>query len=108
MTNTATTYAESQRRLPFDWRDFLRRAQAGGATKQEQARAEDLAASWITCACGRQDPAIPRNYRGEPRDNRLLVLGNAFLDLINLGLWPLASKTLDRIEKRSAEILASL
>lgn len=106
--NNATTYTESKDRAPFDWRDFLKRAQAGEITHSENMKAEWLAGSWVTCACGVQCHAIPRNFRGEPQDIRLADLGIYFLSRINMEDWGKASEILDSIEKRSAEILASL
>lgn len=103
-----TTYTESKDRAPFDWRDFLKRAQAGEITLKEIKEAEDLASEWITCACGVQYHAIPRDDGGQPIDNSLANNGADFYGCILNSAWSQASTTLDRIEKRSAEILATL
>jgi hypothetical protein len=73
------------------------------------------AEDWQTCACGKQDPRIPRGAFGEPDDGQLEFLGVVFGRLWNgrcFGKFtasPLgAAQCLIAIEKRSAEILSEM
>ena len=71
---------------------------------------------WTTCACGTQDPRIPRGVRGTPLDEVLLDGGLVFSKLIDVyedgSNWEFdfveAAKTLITIEKRAAEIIVEL
>ena len=61
--------------------------------------------SWTTCACGKQDPNLPRWENGEPQDALLAQIGVHF-DLHVMGHNPLgAATTLVQIEQRVREIL---
>ena len=70
----------------------------------------DLAGKWPTCACGEQDPRIPRtgSGRGAPVDKKLRVLGNTFYEAIRGDDFGGARETLAAIERRAAEVLAGL
>jgi len=76
-------------------------------TREHNTKARD----WVTCACGRQDPRIPRKVfsgRGEPFDTKLTLLGANFaMDLLN-DCPNAALTTLLKIEKRAAEVLAEV
>jgi hypothetical protein len=63
---------------------------------------------WPDCACGKQDPAIPRTGHGQPLDSALFVLGCDFADAVEGGYPSKAGKILRAIETRSAEILREL
>lgn len=87
----------------------------GKFTPEESA----LAKNWQTCACGEQDPRIPRQTEESPGsirwdmcpvDDRLSKLGSQFDQNVRHGQYapegiPQAAKTLVRIESRSAGIL---
>lgn len=68
-------------------------------------------ASWVTCACGRQDPRIPRiedtfsAVKGRPYDGDLMNLGQQFYDRVVLHDTKGASTTLKAIEKRAKIVL---
>jgi hypothetical protein len=68
-----------------------------------------LAGSWVTCACGKQDPRIPRIGPGKPFDSILSMLGGEFDAAVALGDDPdMAAQLLHRIEQRAAEVLAEV
>jgi hypothetical protein len=64
------------------------------------------AASWVTCACGKQDPRIPINHG--PVDTRLYSLGCSFYGAVEEQRIDSAEKILHKIERRAAEILRGL
>lgn len=67
----------------------------------------NLAASWTTCACGRQDKRIRRWYAdGPPSDGQLHIDGAKFLDHVEHHRIIWAALCLIRIEKRAAVVLA--
>jgi hypothetical protein len=63
---------------------------------------------WTTCACGKQDPRIPRTKSGAPIDEYLEELGVAFYQNVCAHRFLEAAETLIAIERRAAEILAGL
>lgn len=80
------------------------------AAEQRSAFSEqdrDLAAEWVTCACGEQDPRLPRLYGYVPKDMELRDLGGAFCAAVNEDKFGKARTCLARIEQRAAEILAA-
>lgn len=70
-------------------------------TKEHRAKA----ASWVTCACGKQDSKIPRNSSGVPYDNELDDLGSMFYAHIETNSIRSAEETLARIELRAAQVM---
>ncbi len=71
-----------------------------------------LAGKWVTCACGKQDPRIPRatdswlkNSFWMPRDCRLAALGREFFDAIYEQNPYKAFDVLCMIERRSAKVI---
>lgn len=75
------TYSETKRRKPFNWNEFLNKDKY---TIKELEKAEKLANSWVTCACGNQCSIIER-VGDEPIDNILRALGYTFVqDIKNL------------------------
>lgn len=66
------------------------------------------AGEWTTCACGWQDPGIPRRLNGEPQDFRLMEYGMDFSRAVRKQDPGEALRILLLIEKRSAEILAEV
>jgi hypothetical protein len=85
------------------------------------AEDEDLAASWVTCACGEQDPLVPRwdghgeyetdegrlvDYApGQPKDGRLFRLGLLFSRHVNDGEVNAAERVLEEIQERAVEVI---
>jgi hypothetical protein len=101
------TYAEECNEPPFDWNAALDKIIARGwAEPEEVDTMEDLANDWVTCACGNQCAIIPRDYANTPRDERLRHLGVDFTDFVGWGEWRSAKVTLQKIEARSAELIA--
>lgn len=99
------TYAESQGKKPFDWNAFL----AVPRTAGEWSAALFFAKDWVTCACGNQCDAIPRDRTlGYPIDHKLRDYGSCFTSAIRERDRQRAIYLLVQIEKRSAEILAEM
>lgn len=82
-------------------------------TKEDVA----LARKWPTCACGEQDPRVPRYSAVEagalnevemPKDDILVSCGLNFLHAIAGNQPSIALELLTAIELRSAEILAEI
>jgi hypothetical protein len=67
-----------------------------------------LASSWVTCACGEQDPRIPRSCKGRPIDRKLIYLGNNFSIAVADNMYDLAEQVLVQIEIRSRRVLLDL
>lgn len=70
-------------------------------------------ATWVTCACGKQDPLIPRQPKDAmfgpvPIDQELRVAGSDFSVAVGRGDTSWAETILARIERRSAQILKGL
>jgi hypothetical protein len=99
------TYAESKRRKPFDWNKFLSKK---NISDRQWDKAEQLAANWVTCACGGQCDVIPRYPRGAPIDNRLCNLGFDFYCYISSNDIDGAKETLMAIEKRSEYLIKKI
>lgn len=90
---------------PFWWQaldDLEARPANTGVPMDIWARAS----CWVTCACGKQDPRIPRGSIGAPIDEGLRKLGEAFPIAVGARDVPLARNILIQIEKRAAELLA--
>lgn len=89
-----------------------------GFTSDDEGKAQ----MWYDCACGNQDPRIPRYTAeeiekldkthpvnncsiGAPKDRILARLGLQFADQVSEDNVNGASDTLDKIERRSATLL---
>lgn len=85
------------------WRQIIAtaRRRKGGFTGLECEKAAD----WVTCACGRQDPRIPRGGMGVPMDDELTRLGIVFSRAVAVQNFDLAEETLRRIDDRAAIVL---
>lgn len=59
------TYSETRDEAPFDWHQALRFPEM-----HDHPRLCDMAASWVTCACGNQCAIIPRAVAGKEDDVR--------------------------------------
>lgn len=91
-------------------------ARARGFFMPEEVQA---ASDWTTCACGQQDPRIPRGRNADyldvmdkpvwlpeaPKDRRLFLLGQEFYNVVGRGDVEGAEEILDAIERRSAIVL---
>ena len=87
------------------WGDRIIKAEERGYFTLTDAK---KAGSWTTCACGKQDPRIPRHDDGDPVDAYLSGYGSRFMsDVINNHFFDAAS-TLIAIEKRAVVLLDAL
>ncbi len=92
------------------WWDVIDEAEARGSfTEDEKVRS----GAWVTCACGKQDPRIPRRTtwmgrEGMPVDKELGGLGCRFCDNVHDDHFKAARNTLIAIEQRAAHLLAEL
>ena len=68
-----------------------------------------LSASWVTCACGNQCSIIPRlGINGMPKDSALASDGQEFYNNVASLEVDKAVSTLERIEKRSEELIKQI
>lgn len=66
----------------------------------------DYSSSWVTCAVGNQCDIIPRDHPSSaPLDPTLHMLGRHFDNCIGNQSRTEALRILDKIEKRSAELI---
>lgn len=97
------TYSETKGHPVFDWRHAL--------SNPLQYLKTDLmlrASIWVTCACGNLCSIIPRYSTGRPKDKELELLGNDFADAVEGNHFNLALSILDKIEARSAFLIAQI
>jgi hypothetical protein len=99
-------YAETQGKTFFDWNNFLENPPE--YLSIEHYRACDLASEWVTCACGNLCDIIPRSPIGRPSDTELESLGVNFHYAVEEGDFIGAKEILDKIEKRSEELIFEL
>lgn len=90
------------RKTPYWWATIDRAEKRGHFTECEIRRADN----WPTCACSKQDKRIPRDDIGCPTDVLLGILGAAFVDYVCSDMFKDARRTLTKIEKRAAKVLA--
>jgi hypothetical protein len=99
---TLPTYTETQGAPVFDWHAFLAKQ---SHTDDEWQLAYNLAGGWVSCACGSQCAALPRNEVGAPEDLILYELGTLFsINILNHNIEG-AQAMLGFIEQRSALLL---
>ena len=90
------------------WTGVIRRAKK---RKEEGKRGFngkhlELSGSWVTCACGKQDPRIPRlHYGGTPVDMTLFHLAISFCGAVERDHPDDAERVIKQIEIRAAEVL---
>lgn len=111
------SYTERESRIkPFDWQHALKYpGMYDSGTLSRKAK------NWVTCACGTLCELIPRYNKstmdgnfsstkkdGAPIDWPLRKLGISFYSHVENENWKAAKTTLDKIEKRSAQIIAEL
>ena len=116
------TYQEVQQPYkPFDWLAFFKMDEYD---QDDLDAASTASGSWVTCACGNQCVAIPRDSAGVPVDQELRALGfdfhNAIYDwwveLLESGTSkeltayykPKALELLQAVEWRAAQLLEQL
>jgi hypothetical protein len=94
----------------MNWHERIERARVNAGRFQSEDL--ELARSWTTCACGEQDPRIPRHSHdddwseGEPLDVRLSVYGLDFLHAVRANDPNRAETVLRSIERRAAQVIA--
>jgi len=96
------TYAEANKKKPFDWNKFLSKKKI---SEKQWHDAYRLSTSWVTCACGNQCDIIPRMVDGHPKDKKLAFLGYTFAVHISTGNVQESKEVLEAIEIQSAEII---
>lgn len=89
----------------MNWHERIQRARKNG--NRFSAHECVLATHWVTCACGEQDPRIPRkpDYK-EPLDPQLSSLGLEFLKAVRSNDPNRAASALYRIEARAETLIA--
>lgn len=95
------TYTQALRHRAFNWRKALKAHKYPSLLRLK-------AGDWVTCACGNQCDAIPRDSTGKPIDRTLMELGYRFYQEVGWEHWALALFTLDLIEERSKRILEEM
>lgn len=97
----------------MNWHQRIDEAEKQGGFSEEE---QNLAQSWVTCACGQQDPRIPRytvqdrtgHLPCEPKDKKLSDLGMMFAGDVDEGNFDAARATLQKIEQRAKELLGGV
>jgi hypothetical protein len=93
------TYAEKNKRKPFNWFKALT------DKKANFKRLSQKSVSWTTCACGNQCDIIPRTEMGAPKDDQLANLGVSFHEAVLDRDRKKAISILHQIEKRSSILI---
>lgn len=96
------TYTEKMGNNPFNWFDKL------NSKKINWDELKHKANSWVTCACGNLCDVIPRDEMGVPDDFELVSLGIDFSYEVERQDSVSALNVLNKIEKRSAELIYKL
>jgi len=92
----------------MNWTQRIEAAKArDGIFTMEDRR---LSSKWVTCACGEQDPRIPRRpeLNNIPMDTELRNYGVEFCNAVYRNNPGAAAKVLGCIETRAAQILSDL
>lgn len=94
----------------FDWNKFLKNAirRKTDIPSLNIEEIKNISRDWVTCACGNQCAAIPRDLDGEPKDKELAKAGARFHSLICSQSWEEARNTLRAIERRSKQLLTEI
>lgn len=100
------TYAERHGNYKIDWWRELDNPPMSGSKEHRVLITQSE--RWVTCAVGNQCDVIPRDRKGCPHDYKLHALGVAFDLYITNAEWKKARKTLLKIEKRSAKLIAEI
>lgn len=102
------TYAELKRGSQFNWNRALDEAIKQEPSPVKTRNLRLFAGRWVTCVCGNQCAALPRESNGCPKDRKLRDLGVEFSISISLSDWLGAKETLALIEARSTLLLQEL
>ena len=94
-------------KLKFNWFTELDKAINTEPTDEKWKYLSDMAGSWVTCACGQLCKKLPRR-KGAPEDLDLYLNGSTFSKAILGRHWKYAKIVLERIEKRTIELLNEL
>ena len=95
------SYTEQQGKELIDWNKILNDESVPISNYKRRAM------DWVTCACGNLCDVIPRGRLGKPKDYKLKILGYFFSVEIENNDREGARETIQRIEKRSTEIINS-
>jgi len=89
----------------FNWFTELDKAIKAEPTDEKWKYLSDMAFSWVTCACGELCKDLPKGRNGQPEDSYLYANGAEFSDAVDNKDWLYAKLILERIEKRTIELL---
>lgn len=93
----------------FDWFDVLDRLIAGEKPSDtDRAEIHARGGPWTSCACGQMCKILPRDSSKCPKDEILKGLGADFARMMSAGDYKSARAILDKIEKRSTELLREM
>lgn len=93
------TYNEVKNEKPVNWYEELNKENI------DWEKLLNLSHSWVTCACGNQCDIIPRREDGAPKDIALKHLGYNFFYAVADKNKEKCLEILNRIEKRSSELI---
>ena len=90
----------------MNWADRIALARDTGSFTDDDCT---LAHDWVTCACGEQDPRIPRdNVERHPHDTEIADYGFDFCNAVENNRPDDAAEILGKIETRATQILTDL
>ncbi|QMV49831.1 MAG: hypothetical protein [Cryophage ML09] len=92
----------------FNWFTELDNAIKAEPTDDKFFDLERRASSWVTCACGELCKALPKGRNGQPENSYLYASGAEFTDAVHNKDWFYATIILERIEKKTIELLKEL
>lgn len=87
------------------WHERIAEARTRGWFNEEDIT---LASQWPTCACGEQDPRIPRGRDGVPMDEALWTLGIQFWASVETSSFDHVEDLLKKIDARAEAFLWAL
>ena len=91
----------------FNWFTELDRAIKAEPSDERWKYLSDMAISWVTCACGQLCKKLPRRENA-PEDPYLYANGAEFSDAVQNKNWFYAKIILERIEKKTIQLLKEL
>lgn len=104
-----STYCEDKSYThPANWNARIQIGKGRNMSAFERMLWSHEASSWVTCAVGNLCSVIPRDMFGAPCDNYLRFLGQQFSGAIHEDKFEEAGHILEKIEKRSGEILKEM
>ncbi len=99
------TLCQVEEKKSINWNTIIANKLAGKRVRFSQDVLNELAGSWVTCACGNQCDVIDRNSWGEPYDDQLRDLGYNFTSNVEDENWKEAKRNLAAIERRSTVLI---